>query len=156
MSSGRFNLAQTSIAFTTWVGALALLGFVLAYWTWAWCAPSPLPQATEVSAPAGRLTAAGNLFGEAPGGTHVGAPTGLAIKLLGVMAGAPTGSGYALLQLDAKETRVVRAGEDLAPGIRVESVLPEQVVLQRNGARETLAWPRPASTPAGTRNPPVR
>ncbi len=156
MSSGRFKLAQTSIDITLKAGALALLALVLAYWTWAWGAPSPLPQATEVSAPAGRLAATGNLFGEVPGGAHVGAPTRLAIKLLGVMAGAPAGSGYALLQLDAKETQVVRAGEDLAPGIRVESVLSEQVILRRNGSRETLAWPRPAPTPASAKNPPAQ
>lgn len=156
MPSGRSNFAQTSVAFTAEAGALALLGLVLAYWTWAWLAPSPLPQAMGVSAPGGRLTAAGNLFGQAQGDARTGTPTGLAIELLGVVAGVPAGSGYALLRLDAKETRVVRAGEELAAGIRVESVLPEQVVLQRNGARETLTWPRPLPAPAVPANRAVR
>jgi general secretion pathway protein C len=142
---GRSTLAQTSIVFTMKVGALALLGFVWAYWGWAWFAPSPLPQAMEVSEPAGRLANAGDLFGKAQDETHPGAPTALAVTLLGVMAGAPAGAGHALLQLGKEETRLVPAGGDLAPGIRVESVFPERVVLRRNGARETLAWPRTLS-----------
>lgn len=136
--------------------ALTLLGFVLAYWTWAWFAPTPLSQAMEISEPASRLATSARLFGEASGDTHAGVSSGLAIKLLGVMAAAPAGTGYALLQLDAKETQLVRAGEDLAPGIRVDSVLPEQVILQRNGSRETLAWPRAVPSPASTTNSPIR
>ena len=156
MPFGRSRLAQTSIVFTMKVGALALPGFVWAYWTWVWFAPSPLPPAMDVAEPAGRLLAAGDLFGAVQGDAHPSAPTALAITLLGVMAGAPAGSGYALLQLGAKETRLVRAGEDLAPGIRVEGVHPGQVILRRNGARETLAWPRSVATPVITTNPPVR
>lgn len=156
MSSGRSNLAQTAIASASKVIAASLLGLVLAYWTWAWCAPSPLPRAMETSEPPGRLVAAGNLFGTAQGDAQADTPTGLAVKLLGVIAGQPEGSGYALLQLDAKETRVVRAGGDLAPGIRVESVLPQRVILQRHGSRETLVWPQPAQTPAITPSASVR
>lgn len=156
MPTARSKLAQTSIAVAMDASALTLLGFVLAYWTWAWFAPTPLSQAMETSEPAGHLAAAAHLFGEASGDTHVGRSSGLAIKLLGVMAATPAGSGYALLQLDTKETQLVRAGEDLAPGIRVESVLPEQVILQRNGAREALAWPRSVPSPVSTTNSPIR
>ena len=155
MPSGRSKLAQTVIARTSTGGALTLLGFVLAYWTWTWWAPTPLPQAAEVSIPAGRLAAADDLFGQPQRGAHAATPTGLAVKLLGVMAAASEGSGYALLQLDAGKTRLVRAGGDLAPGIRVEKVLPQQVILQRNGARETLAWPRPSEAPAAGANKPA-
>jgi general secretion pathway protein C len=150
MPSGRSNFAQTAIDSASKTGALSLLGLVLAYWTWAWCAPAPLPRAMEISEPAGRLVAAGNLFGRLPGDAHADVPTGLAIRLLGVMAAEPEGAGYALLQLDAKNTRVVRAGEYLAPGVRLEKVLPQQVILQRNGSRETLVWPHPVQAPATT------
>ena len=155
MLSGRSNLAQTVIARMSKASALTLFGFVLAYWTWAWFAPSPLPRAAEVSAPASRLTGAGNLFGRGQDDAHVGTPTGLAIKLLGVIAAGPGGSGYALLQLDAGKTQVVRAGGYLAPGILVEKVLPQQVILQRNGSHETLVWPQP-QTPATSTSVPVR
>ncbi len=156
MPSGRSNLAQTAIARMSKAGALTLLGLVLAYWTWAWCAPSPLPRAMEISEPAGRLAAAGNLFGRVQDDAHADTPTGLAVKLLGVMAAAPEGSGYALLQLDAKKTQVVRAGGYLAPGIRLEKVLPQQVILQRNGVRETLVWPHPVQGAAAATSAPVR
>jgi general secretion pathway protein C len=156
MLSGRSKLAPTAIASASKALALALLGFVLAYWTWAWCAPSPLPRSMEVSEPPARLTAASGLFGGVAGGAPTDAPTGLAVKLLGIVAGQPAGSGYALLQLGAGETRVVRAGGDLAPGIRVEEVLPQRVILQRHGSRETLAWPNPAHAPATASGTSVR
>lgn len=147
---------QTVLAFTSKAFALSLLGLVLAYWTWAWVAPSPLPRATELSAPPGHLIAAGGLFGGVQGEARADAPSGLAVELLGVIAGHPEGSGYAILRLDARETRVVRAGGDLSPGVSVESVLPQRVILQRHGTRETLAWPRSARTSATAPKTPVR
>ncbi|MGN6704988.1 MAG: type II secretion system protein N [Rhodanobacter sp.] len=150
MSSGRSDFVQTATDVALKTCALSLLGFVLAYWTWAWCAPAPLPRAMAVAEPPGRLAAAGDLFGRLSSDAHADVPTGLAIRLLGVMAAEPEGSGYALLQLDAKKTRLARAGEYLAPGIRIEKVLRQQVILQRNGSRETLAWPRPVQAPATT------
>lgn len=156
MPSGRSNLVQAALYSTSKAGALALLGLVLAYWTWAWWAPAPLPQVTPIAEPAGRLAMAGNLFGQLPGDARPDAPTGLAVKLLGVMAAEPEGTGYALLQLDAKKTQVVRAGGYLAPGIRVEKVFPQQVILQRNGARETLAWPHPVPPSTPVKSVPAR
>jgi len=156
MPSGRSNLVQAAIHATSKAVALSLLGLVLAYWTWAWCAPSPLPRTAPIAEPASRLAAAGSLFGQLASDAHPDTPTGLAIKLLGVMAGEPEGAGYALLQLDAKKTQVVRAGGYLAPGIRLERVLPQQVILQRNGVRETLVWPHPAQPSAATKSAPVR
>lgn len=156
MLSGRSKLAPTAVASASKALALSLLGFVLAYWTWAWCGPSPLSRSMEISEPPARLTAAGNLFGGMAGDAPADAPTGLAVRLLGVVAGQPAGSGYALLQLGAGETRVVRAGGNLAPGIRVEEVLPQRVILQRHGSRETLAWPNPAQAPATASGTPVR
>jgi general secretion pathway protein C len=156
MPSGRSNLVQAAILSTAQTGAVVLLGLVLAYWSWAWWAPAPLPQVTPIAEPASRLAMAGKLFGQLPGDARPDAPTGLAVKLLGVMAAEPEGTGYALLQLDAKKTQVVRAGGYLTPGIRVEKVFPQQVVLQRNGARETLVWPRPVPPSAAVKSVPAR
>lgn len=156
MSSRGSKLAQTATVAASKVVALGALGLVLAYWTWAWFAPASLSPAPKVSEPPGRLAAAGELFGPKSDGAPIATSTGLAIKLLGVIAGPPQGSGYALLQLDAKDTHVVRTGGEVAPGVRVESVLPQQVILQRAGARETLAWPQPGQTPATTTSSPTR
>jgi general secretion pathway protein C len=97
MPSGRSNLVQAASHATSKAVALSLLGLVLAYWTWAWCAPSPLPCTAPIAEPASRLAAAGSLFGQLASDAHPDAPSGLAIKLLGVMAGEPEGTGYALL-----------------------------------------------------------
>lgn len=155
MLPGRLNFATSVIARVSKTGALSLLGFVLAYWTWAWCAPAALARAADVAEPVSGLANAGNLFGRSHGDAPATAPTGLAIKLLGVIAAGPGGSGYALLQLGAGKTQVVRAGGYLAPGILLEQVLPQQVILQRNGSRETLVWPH-AQTPAAATSVPVR
>ena len=156
MRSGLSSFAQAAITPVSRVGALAVLGLALAYWSWAWWAPAPLPRAMATAGSAGSLAAANDLFGQQPGGAHAEVSTGLAVKLLGVMAATPEGSGYALLQLDAKETQLVRAGGYLAPGIRLEKVLPQQVILQRNGLREILAWPHSAQAPATTTSTSVR
>lgn len=156
MPSGRSNLLQATLYATSKAVALALLGLILAYWTWAWGAPAPLPPATPIAAPPSRLVAAGGLFGQLSGDPHPDAPTGLAVKLLGVMAAEPQGAGFALLQLDAKKTLVVRAGGYLAPGIQLEKVFPQQVILQRHGVRETLVWPHPAQPSTAVKNTPVR
>ena len=153
MPSRRSNVVQTAIYSISKAVALSLLGLVLAYWTWAWGAPSVLPGTTPIAEPASRLAAASSLFGQLPDDARPNVPTGLAIKLLGVMAAEPEGTGYALLQLDANKTKVVRAGDYLAPGIRVEKVFPQQVILQRNGARETLVWPHPEQPAAGKSAP---
>jgi general secretion pathway protein C len=46
-----------------------------------------------------------------------------------------------VLRLDAKKTVAVLKGEDVEPGLRLAEVHVDHVVLERNGARETLAWP---------------
>ena len=49
------------------------------------------------------------------------------------------------MQLDAGRTIAVREGNDVAPGIRLAEVQAGQIVLERNGARETLALPEKSS-----------
>jgi general secretion pathway protein C len=46
-----------------------------------------------------------------------------------------------VLQLEGREILAVAKGEDVAPGIRLVEVHPDRILLERNGARETLAWP---------------
>lgn len=86
------------------------------------------------------MSAAG-LFGTAERAGSSAAPTGLAIELLGVVAGTGGRPGYAVVRLDAREILAVRAGDELAPGIRIEQVFPDHVTLKRGGTLETLAWP---------------
>ncbi|MGP1676054.1 MAG: type II secretion system protein N [Burkholderiales bacterium] len=120
--------------------AVALLGAVLAYWTWAWFAPRAEPRVEAAAAQSSSVASAGAVFGKVPR-NQVAAPTGIAIKLLGVVAASIGRRGYAVVQLEAKQVLAVHEGEDVAPGIRLAEVHPDHVILERNGVRETLSWP---------------
>lgn len=118
--------------------ALALLGLVLAHWTWVWFAPRPESRAPAAAEQEVRLAAAFGLFGNAP--ATASSSTG-AINLLGVVASTGDKQGYAVMQLPSREVLAVREGEDLSPGVQLAEVHRDHVILSRNGVRETLEWP---------------
>jgi len=134
------NPGQTISVYALTFAASLLLVAVLVYWTWAWFAPRAEPRAPAVAEAGGQVAAADGLFGTAQ--RDSAATTGSAFKLLGVVAGSAGRSGYALVRLDAKTTLAVRAGEDLAPGVKLAEVHADRVVLERGGVRETLTWPK--------------
>jgi general secretion pathway protein C len=45
------------------------------------------------------------------------------------------------LKKQAKKTLAVLQGDEIEPGLRLAEVHVDHIVLERNGARETLAWP---------------
>lgn len=144
---GTFSV-QTMLVSVLTLAALALLGLVLAYWTWVWLAPRREPRAqVAVQATEGVASAVG-LFGSAPSSGNAAAPTGSAIRLLGIVAATSGNRGYAALQLGANEILAVREGENVAPGIVLAEVTVRQVILERGGVRETLALPEPTPAPA--------
>ena len=124
--------------------ALALLGVVLAYWSWGWLAPSPVPRAPPAVEPAGRISSASGLFRTVKEGSGIAAAGSGAIRLVGIVAASGARHGHAVLRLDAKKTVAVEQGEEVEPGLRLAEVHVDHVVLERNGARETLAWPQKA------------
>ena len=142
ISPERSNLAQTAVVSLVTLTALVMLGWVLAYWTWTWFAPRPEPRVQSATTPGGGVGSAQGLFGTLQRNQNVAAPTGIAIKLLGVMAAAGGRHGYAVVQLEARQILAVREGEDIAPGIQLAEVHPDHVILVRNGIRESLAWPQ--------------
>ena len=139
---GRVNAAQTVLVSALTLGAVALLGAVLAYWTWAWFAPRAEPRMQASTVQSGSVASASGLFGSVPRTQTAAAPTGIAIRLLGVVAASGGRRGYAVVQLEGKHIRAVHEGEDVAPGIRLAEVDANHVILERNGVRETLAWPQ--------------
>lgn len=141
---GRAGVAQSLAVSGATLLALAVLGLVLAHWAQVWLAPRPLTRAPQTHALGARLESAYGLFGGAREKTVTLSDAG--IRLLGVVAGSDGHSGYAVLRLDAKRTVAVREGDEVKPGIRLVEVHPDSVVLARNGARETLTWPRAASS----------
>lgn len=150
ISFERSDFAQTAVVSLLTLAALALLGLVLAYWTWAWLAPRPEPSAQTVAPTGGPVEAAHGLFGSALRDRNIPAPTGIAIRLLGIVAATGGGGGYAVMQLEANQIVAVREGDNIAPGIRLAEVGTHQVILERGGIRESLALPekKPAIAPA--------
>jgi general secretion pathway protein C len=139
ISPRRTNFAQSALVFAATLAALMLLGAVLAYWTWAWLAPRPAPRARMGDEAQLRVDAAYNLFGGAR--RNAAAPAALAIKVLGVVAASGGNTGYAILQVESNRIMAAREGSDIAPGIRLAQVQAGQIILERNGTRETLALP---------------
>ena len=142
---GPSNTAQTAVVSLLTLIAVALLGLVLAYWTWAWIAPNAEPRVEAAAAQSGGIASAGAMFGKLPHNQKGAAPTGIAIKLLGVVAASGGRRGNAVVQLEGKQILAVHEGEDVAPGIRLAGVEPDHVILERGGVRETLAWPEKRS-----------
>jgi general secretion pathway protein C len=141
ISLDRSGLAQTAMVSLVTLAALVLLGVVLAYWTWAWLAPRPEPRAQPLADPVGRVASANSLFESVQRDQNIAAPTGIAIKLLGVVAASGGRRGYAVVQIEARQILAVHEGEDIALGIRLAEVHADHVILERNGTRETLTWP---------------
>jgi general secretion pathway protein C len=120
------------------LAASALLGVVLAYWSWAWLAPSPLARAPAAAESSALPLAARGLFGTAK--ETSGAASG-SVRLTGILAATGDTGGHALLRIDGKKSVAVPQGEEVEPGLRLMEVHVDRVVLERNGVRETLAWP---------------
>lgn len=137
----RSSFAQTAVVSLVTFAALALLGLVLAYWTWAWLAPRPEPRAPAAVETASNASSAGGLFGSVKQGPGAAAAASGAIRLMGVVAASGVRRGHAVLRLDAKKTLAVLQGAEVEPGLRLVEVHVDHIVLERNGARETLAWP---------------
>ena len=129
---------ETLIALTATFAAIVLLAWVLAYWTWIWFGPAPPPRSEPV-AEKPRIESAYALFGRTV--TAATAPETSGLTLLGVAAASPGRSGHSVLRVGGRETIVVREGDEVTPGVRLAEVHGDRVVLDRNGSRETLAWP---------------
>lgn len=142
-TTDRSNFAQNAVILALTFAALLVLALVLARATWAWLAPEP-----EAGAPAapGSLpgpSLAPTMFGLARRSSTVAEPTGVAVRLLGVVAATPGHRGYALVQVDGRQLVAVPEGEDIAAGIRLAEVGIRQVTLDRGGIRESLDLPQP-------------
>lgn len=142
--SFRPDLAQASIATLAMLIALGLLGWVLAYWTWAWFSPQTEARVEPAVVSAGRPEVAYELFGQLQ---QQVASSGGTINLLGVIAeaGKEGSYAYAILRFSDQAVRPVRRGAELAPGIRLSEVYPNKVVIERNGMPETISLPEKRS-----------
>lgn len=144
----RSSIAQSVLVAGITAAAVALLGAVLAYWTWVWLAPRPQPRLQQAVQQNLAPESAFGLFGGGGQGAAETAPTQIAITLLGVVAPSGNSAGYALFRLNSKKTVAVTQGHQIEAGVRLAEVHPDHVVIDRGGIRETLAWPRKSGPPA--------
>lgn len=140
----RPDVAQASVATLAMLIALGLLGWVLAYWTWAWFSPQTEARVDSAVVSSGRPEVAYELFGQAQ---QVAAASGDTISLLGVIAEAGKGDSYAILRYADQPVRPVRKGSEVAPGVRLSEVYSNKVVVERGGIAETIALPEKRQGP---------
>ena len=87
---------------------------------------------TEMRAPPLDTAAVGRLLGA----SGEAGPTN--IRALGVMAEGSTGRGIALIGVEGKAPRPIRAGEAIAPGVTLAEVRRDGVVVNRSGAMQQI------------------
>jgi general secretion pathway protein C len=121
------------------LGLLLLAGWLAARWFLYFFAPTDVsparPRQQEQLGMAAQAAADANLFGVAPtrGGGQV--VSNLNIKLKGVVAGGATGA--AIVNTGGKD-EAAQVGGEIAPGVVLESVHPQYMVVRRNGALERV------------------
>ena len=107
----------------------------------------PQPVAVDVpAAPTIDLAAIVNahLFGVAAAtGDPSNAPaTSANLTLAGTLAGPDPAVGWAIIGASGQSARVFATGASLPGGTKLAAVYPDRVILDRNGARESLMLPR--------------
>ena len=98
-----------------------------------------------------------HLFGDAPGtaATRRDAPaTTLSLTLRGTLADADPHSGLAVIANDQGVERAWRVGEEITPGVTLDEVHADRVLLLHDGAQEILNLPRDEPSQAVAPIPP--
>jgi general secretion pathway protein C len=122
--------------------AFALLALTLAHWGWQWFGPAPAVVAAPVpDTDHARRLADAHLFGTpaaAPPPGAVATTTSLGdLRLLGVIV-QRDGRGYALFRAAARGPLLIAVGQDVASGVRLESIRASGVTLIDNGVRRDI------------------
>lgn len=155
------SAALSSALLIPWLGRLATLAMLaLLAWIgagifWSLTAPQTPRPATAMETDPQRAVqsiASRHLFGIAPVVTAASAVvSGPAdIKLSGAIAAQQAGGrAFAILAIEGKPSQVVREGEEVMPGVKLQRVLSRQVELLRNGQTQMLNLPESGKGGAG-------
>jgi len=142
-SAGRIQAALThrAVPVAAAVAALLWLCWALAQGTWRILQPgSPMVIRSSAEAVDLGVLARSQLFGPAASSRGPDeaslAPTNLNITLTGVAV--RTTGGCALVIVQGQPESAFCAGEDLTPGVRLDAVERDRIVIVRNGAREAV------------------
>lgn len=130
-------------------GVLAGLCWVLAVWTWIMIAPQPVAAVRPADPPVDLADAReailrSRIFGSsAPAGeAHASAPPSLNLKLVGITASASRGAASrAVLNIGGKGNEVFHEGKEIAPGIVLNRILKDHVLIRRQGVTERIGFP---------------
>ncbi|MFT4171418.1 MAG: type II secretion system protein N [Rhodocyclaceae bacterium] len=142
----RFGVWLPALA---WALALALTAWIAAIWYWRVAAPRPeqsVYAAQTDPAAAAREIATRHVFG-APAQVASEAPPPSQFQLLGVAANSGPSRGFAILQIVGQQPMPVIQGEELAPGVRLEKILPQSVELSIGGVRQTVPLSQSSAVP---------
>jgi general secretion pathway protein C len=130
--------------------------WLLAQWIWyflepkAAATPTRAPNTASVAFNPGSVA---GLFGDAnapaPAKQQVVVPTTLNVQLKGVFAEQGEELAHAILVVDGKE-QGFRVGDQVLPGVMLQGVFGEHVIIKRGGASEKVAF---AQYPAGGSGP---
>lgn len=82
-----------------------------------------------------------SLFGTPPSAAYTPEATNTDLTLLGSFVHADPSRSTAIVQLAGSPPRLYRVGEELQPGLSLESVHPDRVEIQRGGRIENLFFP---------------
>src|SRR6266849_3391244 len=142
VSSARRVLAHRAVPAAATVAALLLLCWTLAQGTWRVLQPASPAVARAGGADLADLRGLGSvqLFGRpaprSPAAEASVAPSNLNMTLTGVAAGAA--AGCALVIVQGQPEAAFCSGEEISPGVRLDTVERDRIVIVRNGAREAV------------------
>jgi hypothetical protein len=129
---------------TAWLGAILIVGWVLAGWFWQLAAPVPAPDSVLASLSdyptAARAIAARHLFGKPSsiGDELDGDRSAPRFRLLGAMTASPERAGFAILTEEGKPPVAALEGETFQPGVTLLEILPGQVRLKIEDRVESI------------------
>lgn len=111
---------------------------------------NPAPIKTGVNAD---VLAGAHLFGQIQATSSTAslanAPdTQLNFTLLGILAGTRDKESLALIAKDATDEAPYAIGDDVSPGVGLQAIFPDRVILSRNGQLETLRLDKDAPSNA--------
>lgn len=138
--SSRF--ASASATAVAWALALAFAAWVVSGWFWDRAAPAAEYFQTVVETDpvaVAQAVAAKHLMGVPKVQTEDKSAGGRgSFRLLGLMTASDRWPGFAILSQHDKESLVVMEGEEVLPGVTLLKVMSDQVIIERNGTKESL------------------
>jgi general secretion pathway protein C len=141
--SGLLDNPQLPIVGTVviWGCSLALAAWIASGWFWDRAAPAivQLPTTSLVDpVAASQAIASRHLMGVATV-QATGSEGNNSYRLLGLMTSSPGEPGFAILAEGGKGALVVVEGEEIVPGLKLIRILPDQVVVGRDGNTESIS-----------------